>query len=663
MNNMKRAFQWDLGRQIEKPGFLMDWIPRYAEWGYEQVYLYLEDAFDFPSVPGVGRHRAFTPKQMDQLVAKATSYGLEVVPVAPLMGHTSYLLKVENLLHLSESRDARGKPLNGGQLCPLHEGTSRLARRLIKDLQPYCTAGIMHVALDESYAIGSCPRCRREIKSVGLPRHFANHATRLHEMCRELGLRMGMWADMLYYIPEAIAMLPKDTIAYDWYYYPFKKFPKIEIYNYADVDLTGALRKAGLDVYGCPNNGPFLYEPLTPFLDRLRNILSWWHYGQRKKVQGMLITSWSPVRASIELNCWVDAAAASLWLDSGITSPKEMLKRGFQRVFGKPGVSFSRTAAAAEKYQYTGYHRWQANGPWGKLASFESLAPWKREQQYFQKLARQAADQKMPVPLTESLKMRSYIAERDLFIREGSTLLAMARRATARGKTFDAGQAIRSIEKRANELKRFTSTAIKATRTLWKRSRYLDDPNPNLEILKKDIQQIADIRSFLATCLKNKRHIWEPSPLLGRWHLLFWVRNFAPALQGTAVKVQQPNGDWETIHSLYSLEFTADAGYSNTNFLRRHSVPLKWNGKAPFRVRIAIHGIGQLEVYGFQLTNGVDVHAPLKAVQGKGPVQHLKRVTNANRPGAILGKLAPRKGFPSIDWSANQAWIELTFAK
>ena len=576
---MKRAFQWDLGRQIEKPEFLMNWLPRYAEWGYEQVYLYLEDAFDFPSVPGVGRHRAWTPPQMDKFVAEATRRGLEVIPIAPLMGHASYLLKNKKLLPFSESRDAKGKLINGGQLCPLHEGMPKLACKLIKDLRPYCTAGIVHVGLDESFSIGTCPLCRAEVKKIGLPRHFANHAMRLHDISSELGLRMGMWADMLYYVPEAIAMLPKDVIAYDWYYYPFKKFPKVEFYNFADVDLTGALHKAGLDVFGCPNNGAFFYEPMTPFLDRLRNILSWWHYGRRKDVQGLLMTSWAPTRTSVELNSWVDAAAASLWLDPGITRPEEMLKRGLQRVFGKPGVSFARTAAAVEKYQYTSYYRWQANGAWDKLASFEPLDPWRQQERYFQKLA--AHNSRLPVALRESLKMRHYIAARDLFIREGSTLLAAARRATRQGKTPEAEKTIRSLEKQADALKKSALAAKKATRILWQRSRYLDDSNPNEVMLQRDLKRIAEIRSFLTASLKNGKRIWNSNPLLGRWHLLFHARNFAPALQGMAVEVRQSNGEWKTVHSLYSLEFTADAGNARTNFLHRHSVPLEWKRKLP----------------------------------------------------------------------------------
>jgi hypothetical protein len=659
---LKRAFQWDLGRQIERLDFLLEWLPRYADWGYEQVYLYLEDAFDFPSEPGVGRHRALTPKQMDRLVAEAGRRGMQVVPIVPLMGHTAYLMKVKRLRVLSELRDASGNPLNSGQVCPLHEGTLALARNLIRDIRPYCTAGIAHVGLDESFDIGKCPRCRKEVERIGLGRHFANHAIRLHRICRELGLRMGMWADMLYYVPEAIAMLPKDVIGYDWFYYPFQKLPRVELYNFADVDLTGAMRRAGLDVFGCPNNGSFIHEPLTPFLDRLRNIVSWWDYCQRKGAHGMMITSWSPVRTPIELNCYVDAAAASLWLNPGEREPGKMLELGFERVFGAKGRRGAPIASAAEKYQFTGYYRWQANTAWTKLASLESPKPWKREEAHFVVLTNRAKETNAPAPLRLSLEMRRYVAVRDRFVREGALQIASMRKAMTRGATCEVMRLLHKLGADTRAFARMIPAAQGATRAIWARSRYADDPNPNEVMLDQDAKRVAELQRFLRNAAKRPQWVFRPSPLFGRWQLLFRVRNTAPALQGAAVEIRSADGTWQTIHFLYSLEFTAEAGRPRADFRRRHSVSLDWDGRAPLPLRLAVRGMGQLEIYDLQITDGVRTIRPSGITHTVGPIQLPTRLLNSELPGAVLGHPAPRKGFPPIDWSANQAWAEVCFA-
>src|SRR5664279_3866376 len=106
-----RAFQWDLARQVERLDFLLQWLPRYAEWGYEELYLHLEDAVEYPSLPGVARSDAFTHRQLERLVAAARRAGIKVVPIVNLLGHTQYLIKTPELRDLNELRDAAGHPL------------------------------------------------------------------------------------------------------------------------------------------------------------------------------------------------------------------------------------------------------------------------------------------------------------------------------------------------------------------------------------------------------------------------------------------------------------------------------------------------------------------------------------------------------------------------
>ena len=50
---MIRAFQWDLARQVERLDFLEKLLPHYAKWGFEELYIHLEDAVHYPSLPGV----------------------------------------------------------------------------------------------------------------------------------------------------------------------------------------------------------------------------------------------------------------------------------------------------------------------------------------------------------------------------------------------------------------------------------------------------------------------------------------------------------------------------------------------------------------------------------------------------------------------------------
>src|SRR4051812_14138618 len=151
---MIRAFQWDLARQVERLDWLLAQLPRYAEWGYNELYLHLEDAVDYPSLPAVARADAYTYRQLDRLVKAATRVGIKVGPIVTLLGHTQYLIKVPALRDLNELRADDGSPLARGQICPLHPQTLELAEKLLRDLAPFCTAGKVHVGLDESFQLG-----------------------------------------------------------------------------------------------------------------------------------------------------------------------------------------------------------------------------------------------------------------------------------------------------------------------------------------------------------------------------------------------------------------------------------------------------------------------------------------------------------------------------
>lgn len=296
-NHPIRAFQWDLARQVERLDVLLKLLPRYADWGFQELYLHLEDAVEYPGLPGIARSDAYTTAQLEKLVATASRCGIGVVPIVNLLGHTQYIINTDTFRDLNELRAPDGAPLERGQICPLHPSTQEVAEKLLRAMAPFCTAGKVHVGLDESFHIGKCPRCREETGRIGLAGHFAGHVNRMHAIASALGLRMGLWADMLNFIPEAIPLLPRDVIAYDWYYHPFRRHPRVELFNFAESDLATPLQAHGIEYWGCPMNGAFRYEPIPIHKDRLANLRSWWRRCTKTGAGGFLVTSWKPT-------CW-----------------------------------------------------------------------------------------------------------------------------------------------------------------------------------------------------------------------------------------------------------------------------------------------------------------------------------------------------------------------
>jgi hypothetical protein len=651
-----RAFQWDLARQVERLDFLLTWLPRYADWGYEELYLHLEDAVEFPRLPGVARRDAYSQKQFARLVDAATRAGIRVVPIVNLLGHTQYLIKTPELRDLNELRAPDGSPLERGQVCPLHPRTLEVAEKLLRDIAPFCTAGLVHTGLDESFHIGQCPRCREEIARIacgepgrtGLAAHFAGHVSRLHALTSKLGLRLALWADMFYYIPEAIAQLPRDVVACEWYYYPFTRRPHVELFNFAEADLAAQFKQHSIAFYGCPMNGAFRWEPLPNFSERLENIKSWWRYAQRMGAAGFLVTSWEPNRLAIELTTAIDAAAASLWLEPEITEPHKMLARGFERVFGRAGKSAARMALAADKFPFSGYPRWQINDRWDVLATDSTLltaggardASYAREESALRALAKSAAV--LPPALGASLQFRHYLAQRDQFVRAAVQAVFLARRHLSAGKTPFAAKVLAQAGRDAAQFEPALKKARQAARTMWRRSRNPRQHGPNEEMLTRDAQRLRIWRTWLRRAQKKPALANSTTPVCGRWQLQFTVHNFAPALQKIVVEQQGPDGAWKELHSVFTIEFKAAAAQPRARIVREISVPVD---SADTRLRIAVRGLGQVAISGATLTDGFSTRSPA-----------------GSRKKIILGLPPPRSGFPAINWEHNAGEVELDFS-
>ncbi len=658
ITEMIRAFQWDLARQVERLDWLLAQLPRYAAWGYQELYLHLEDAVEYPSLPGVARRDAYSYRQLARLVDAATRAGIKVVPIVNLLGHTQYLIKVPELRDLNELRAPDGSPLERGQICPLHPRTLEVAEKLLRDMAPFCTAGKVHVGLDESFHLGQHPQSRAEVAAIGLPAHFARYVGRLHALTEARGLRLGLWADMLALLPATIPLLPRGVIAYDWYYYPFAKKPKIELRNFTDYDLAPALRARGIEYWGCPMNGAFRYEPLPVFGERLDNIRAWWQRCHAVGAAGMLVTSWEAYRLAIETTTVVDAAAASLWLelDGAKKSNTVLLARGLEKVGrvipnpprldptasnrrvkdNAPYLDTAKALLAADAHAFSGYARWESNDRWDGTSDADALSIFEREEKKFAQLTAQD----LPPPLAASVAWRRYLAQRDVFVRRAATQVFAWRRAAAKN------QPARFEGDPTAEITAFVAALAAgrtAARAMWKRTRNPKPRGQNETILAADERRLRAWRSWLGAVGKNPAHVWTASPVCGAWQLTFMVHNFAPALQKIVVQQQRTDGTWQDLGGRFTIEFRAAAARRRAAVTRPFSVPV---ATADAALRLAVRGLGQVAISGVIFTDGVRV------LRAKGWRVGQKK---------ILGRPAPRRGFPELNWTQNNDAVALSF--
>jgi hypothetical protein len=693
---MLRAFQWDLARQIERLDHLIDLLPRYAEWGYTRLYLHLEDSVDYPSLPGIARADAYTWHQLRLLVATASAHDIQTVPIANLLGHTQYIIEHPGWRDLNELRDpATGAPLHTGQICPLHPRTPELISRLFADLAPLCTAGEIHAGLDESFHLGKHPLSRAEVAEVGLAAHFARHVTRLHAAAARHGLRLGLWADMLALLPEAIPLLPSGLSLYDWYYHPFTRHPRVELYNFSEYNLPALLTNAqvsglspqvsGLSAevshscWACPMNGAFRHESAPVWTDRLQNLAAWHRRARATSAAGFLVTSWEPHRLAFPTTTLMDAAAATLWLDpSTPDDPASLLAAGLRRYAAafKPQVSglkaqFSSSAArnaarrllATDALAFCGNSRWEINNRWDTVAPRrESPLPHARAAR---QLTRLAATFNSSLPATRSsllplaflsatARFQSYLAARDAFVRTAAAHIHRLRRQITRSPSSETVAAsLAGLTEACVVFATQLRTARADARRMWTASRPAAAfaASPNSALLAADTARLRALRTFIRAASRRPAAILRASPVCGRWTLRFTLQHFAPAHQKVVIEQLLPNPAapsappaWRELHSRVLIEFRAAAARPHTPHLRfEFAVPVE-HPDAP--LRIASRCLGQFAVSHIELTNGVTTR------------QHLPLRTRHT-----LGIPAPASGWPQIDWLTNTATLPLVFSR
>ncbi len=641
---MIRAFQWDLGRQVERLDWLLKQLPRYADWGYTELYLHLEDAVEFPSLPGVARKDAYSRREIERLVVEAARVGIGTVPIVNLLGHTQYLIKVPELRELNELRGPDGLPLEMGQVCPVHPRILDIADALIGDMAPYCTAGKVHVGLDESFSLGRHPLSRAEIAEIGLAAHFARYVGRLNGVASSRGLRLGMWADMLALLPGAIRLLPRGIIAYDWYYYPFGKRPRIELRNFAEYDLAPALRARGIEYWGCPMNGSFRHEPLPVFGERIGNLRSWWRRCNDVGAEGFLVTSWEPNRLAIEMTTAVDAAAASLWLDPGADDATEMLARGFGRLYGASGArELARSALACDERAFAGNSRWEVNERWDTASTRRGLGRYTAERAFYRSLA--ARGPSLPKAFAASVAFRLYLAERDVFVRQSADHVFKLRRRLSRRGAGDPGleSGLRTLLASAVHFAGIARGAKATARRLWALSRDTRVRGPNEAIASRDAARAGALARWIRGCLAQPDRLMSASPVCGRWQLRFDVVLDRPALQRVVVELGLPEGSWRTLHARTQIEFRAEAARPLAGLRREMSVPVPG---PEARLRICVRGLGNVGLSRPELTDGVTT-----------------LLARSWRPAEVrtIGRPAPRAGFPRLDWGRNAGAAPLSF--
>ncbi len=274
-----RGFHLDLRIQVMTMSALRSFALQLKGYGFNTLIMEWEGTYPFEKHPLIPNRYAYTKKEITSFIKYCDSLGIDVIPLQQSFGHVEYILRHYRYKDLREDQQ------DYSQVCPLEEDKDRaLFTDLYTELASTHTSKYIHIGGDETYLLGHCEKCSRKAALEGKSKLYIDYIRMLCDIVIKLGKRPILWADIALKYPEAIKLLPKETIFIDW--------------NYGwDLNRFGEHQKlieSGYEIWGAPSirSHPDNYF-LTEWGKHFKNIRDFVPQGRNAGYKGMIMTSWS----------------------------------------------------------------------------------------------------------------------------------------------------------------------------------------------------------------------------------------------------------------------------------------------------------------------------------------------------------------------------------
>jgi len=261
---------------------LLERIDFFADCGFSGVILELDCRYAWKTWPGTATP-LFSKNDIGKIITKFRSAGLHVIPLVQVQGHLEWILGKKPYSGLREAGHVN-------ELCPNHPDSAELIKSWIDEAaELFPVAGFIHLGADETWNLGSCPRCKKEIAKDPEKGKIGIYTRHVSSMCRHAlskNLRPIIWADMFWREKrmDLASLLPKGTILVDWQYT-----------GNAPFATTEQLMKSKHEVWGASAVRCSWYEHFHQAMQipaqRIDNIVNWNRWARKNK-SAVIHTTW-----------------------------------------------------------------------------------------------------------------------------------------------------------------------------------------------------------------------------------------------------------------------------------------------------------------------------------------------------------------------------------
>jgi len=259
---------------------LKELVERLADWKINELQLYFENVFKFASHPKIGR--GYSPYNADdvlELQAHCRTHHVRLVGSQATFGHLEKVLSIKEYRHLGELAGFRGYP-GGMTLCPGDSGSIALVRDMLGELAPLFDAEDFNICGDEPWELGQ-GRSKRRVGRLGVGAVYLRFLEKVIAVCRRLGKRANIWADIVLAHPELLGELPDDITLLNWEYEA--RGPRIA--------RTAEIAATGLPFVVCPGTSGWLTHG-TRLGNAMANVKNFAAAGRKYGAEGLLNTDW-----------------------------------------------------------------------------------------------------------------------------------------------------------------------------------------------------------------------------------------------------------------------------------------------------------------------------------------------------------------------------------
>lgn len=175
-------------------------------------FLYIEDMIRFDENPRIGLGRgAFTKAEIQELVAYARNYEIDIIPLFESLGHQ------DNMVKLPEYQDMCEGP-GSFSFAPTDSRTLRLMERFYKELAEIFPSTVIFAGMDETNDIGT-GKSHDEVSKIGYAKLYADYYNGLNKIAKKLGKKLWIYGTLAIDYPEALDLMDKDIVLVNYTFY------------------------------------------------------------------------------------------------------------------------------------------------------------------------------------------------------------------------------------------------------------------------------------------------------------------------------------------------------------------------------------------------------------------------------------------------------------